>query len=79
MKDEESSQSAELNSYHRDMDPSLGARCGGFVIAHQTALTHQPAEGAFDHPAVRQDFEASEVVRALDDRTASLGRNALTQ
>ena len=79
MKDKESSQSAELDLDHSDIDPSCSAGFGGFIITHESPLVHQPAEGAFDHPAVRQDFEASEVVRALDDRTASLGRNALTQ
>ena len=67
MNDEESSQSAELNSYHRDINPSLGARLGGFVIAHQSPLTHQPAESAFHDPAVGQYFEASEVIRTFDD------------
>jgi hypothetical protein len=57
MKDEESGQSAELNSYHGDIDPSFGAGFSGFVIADQSALAHQPAEGAFHHPAAWQDFK----------------------
>ena len=67
MNDEESSQSAELNSYHRDINPSLGAGFGGFIIAGQPALAHQPTEGAFYDPAVGQYFEASEVIRTFDD------------
>jgi len=67
MNDDESSQAAELNSYHRDINPSLGARLGGFVIADQSPLTHQPTEGTFHHPAVGQYFKACEVVRTFDD------------
>jgi len=42
MNDEESSQSAELNADHGDIDPSFGAGLGGFIIAHQSPLAHQP-------------------------------------
>ena len=73
MNDKESSQSAELDSYHRDIDPSLGAGCGGFIIAHQAALTHQPAEGSFHNPAARQNFETHGGVGAFDDRDDQLG------
>src|ERR1035437_1448510 len=77
MNDEESSQSAELNSDHRDIDPRFGARLGGFVIAHQSPLTHQPAEGALHYPAARQDFETGDVVRTFDDRDGQLGSQSL--
>jgi len=50
MNDEESSQTAELNSDHRDIDPRHSAGFGGFVIAHESPLVHQPAEGALHHP-----------------------------
>jgi hypothetical protein len=50
MKDEKSGQSAELNPDHGDKDPSFGTRLGGFVIADQSPLAHQPAEGAFHDP-----------------------------
>ena len=73
MNDEESSQSAELNSYHRDIDPGFGAGFGGFVIAHQSPLAHQPAEGSLHDPAAWQDFEARDVVRTFDDRDGQLG------
>lgn len=73
MNDEESSQSAELNSYHRDMDPSFGASLGGFVITHQSPLVHQPAEGSLYDPAARQDCEAGGGVGAFDDFDGQLG------
>ena len=72
MKDKESSQSAELNSDHGDIDPSCGAGLGGFIIPHESPLLHQPAEGAFHDPTAGQDFEASEVVRTFDHRDHQL-------
>jgi len=68
MKDKESSQSAELDLDHSDIDPSCSAGFGGFIITHESPLVHQPAEGAFHDPMAGQDFEASEVVRAFDHR-----------
>ncbi len=38
-----------------------------FMIARQTALLHQPAEAAFDHPAARQHDEVLLVCELLDD------------
>ena len=76
MNDEELSQSAELNSYHRDIDPSFGAGFGGFVIACEAAVPHQPAEGSLHDPAERQDFEACGIVRTLDDGDSQLGAQA---
>jgi len=67
MKAEGSSQSAELNSDHRDIDPRHGAGLGGFVIAHETPLVHQPAEGALHHPAAGQDFEALGGIGSFND------------
>ena len=72
MKDKESSQSAELNSDHGDIDPSCGAGLGGFIIPHESPLLHQPAEGAFHDPTAGQDFEAREVVRTFDHRDHQL-------
>jgi len=77
MNDEESSQSAELNSYHRDIDPGLGTGLCGLVIAHQSPLAHQPAEGSLHNPATWQDFEAHGGVGAFDDRDRQLGAPAL--
>lgn len=78
MKDEESSQSAELNADHGDMDPSFGAGLGGFVIAHQSPLAHQPAEGAFHYPTAWQHGEASVSWERLTTSTANLGWSLLT-
>ena len=77
MKAEESSELAELNSDHSDIDPSLGTGCGGFVIAHQSSLVHQPAEGALDDPAASQYFEALGGIGAFDDFDGQFGTEAL--
>jgi len=70
---EESSESAELNTDPGDIDPGFGAGLGGFVIAHESPLTHEPAEGAFHNPAARQHFEADGIVGAFDDLDHELG------
>jgi hypothetical protein len=77
MNDEESSQSAELNSDHGDIDPSFGAGLGGFVIACESPVPHQPAEGSLHDPAERQNFEARGIVRTFDDRDGQLGAQSL--
>ena len=77
MNAEESGQSAELDSDHRDVNPSLGAGLGGFVIPHQPPLAHQPSESAFHHPAVRQHFEAFGVVGTFDDLDFQFGPETL--
>ena len=74
---EESSQSAELDSYHRDIDPGLGAGLGGFVVAHQAALAHQPAEGSLHDPAAGQNHEPLDVLGALDHFHFELGAQPL--
>ena len=77
MNAEELGQSAELDTDHRDVNPSLGAGLGGFVITHQPPLAHQPAEGAFHQPAVRQYFEALGVIGAFDDLDLQFGPETL--
>ncbi len=77
MNDEESGQSAELNSYHGDIDPSFSAGRSGFVITHQTPLAHQPAESTLHDPAMGQDFEACEVIRTFDDLDGQFGAETL--
>ena len=67
MKDEESSHAAELNADHGDIDPSFRTGFRGFVIADQSALPHQPAEGALNDPTAWQDFETRGVIGAFDD------------
>ena len=73
MKHECSSEPAELDSDHRDENPSRGAGFGGFVIAHQPAVVHEPAEGAFHDPAAGQDMEAFLGIGAFDDGDGQLG------
>lgn len=73
----DSSQSAELDSDHCDVDPSFGARLCGFVIAHEPSVEHQPAERPFYSPAAGQDFEALGMVGALDDLDGQLGAESL--
>ncbi len=77
MKREYSSKSAELDADHGDVNPSFGAGLGGFVIAHQPPLVHQPAEGALDDPAAGQDFETAGVVGAFDHCDRQLGAEPL--
>ena len=74
---EESSQAAELNADHGDIDPRFGAGLRGLIIAHQSPLAHEPAEGAFHYPAARQDFEASGIIGAFDDLDRQLGSEPL--
>src|SRR4051794_5945053 len=38
-----------------------------FVVADQAAVAQQPAEGAFDDPAVGQHGESGAVITAFDD------------
>src|ERR1019366_4309803 len=73
MNDQESSQSAELSSDHRDIDPRPGAGLGGFVIAPEAPLVHQPAEGSLHHPAARQYFEPLGRVGAFNDLDGQFG------
>ena len=51
---------------HGEINPAGGGSGSLFVIAYQTAAVHQPAEGAFDHPAFGQNDEAMGIA-ALDD------------
>jgi hypothetical protein len=74
---EESGQAAELNEDHGDIDPRFGAGLCGLIIAGQSPLAHQPAEGAFHDPAAWQDFEASGVIGASDDLDCQLGTQPL--
>jgi hypothetical protein len=63
---EELGQSAQLNSYHRDINPSVCAGFGVFVIANQATLAHQPTEGPLYDPTPRQKFETARVIAAFD-------------
>ena len=61
MKGRESSETAELDADQGEVDPSLGAGLGGFMITHQSPLAHQPAEGAPHHPAPGQHAKSLHV------------------
>ena len=77
MNDAESSQTAELNADHGDIDPSFGAGLRGFIIAYQSPLVHQPSKSSLHNPTVRQDFKAHRGIGALDDRDRQFGAECL--
>ena len=77
MRDKESSQAAELNADHGDIDPSFRTGFRGFVIADQSALPHQPAEGTLNNPTAWQDFETRGVIGAFDDLDCQFGAQPL--
>jgi hypothetical protein len=77
MNDGESSQAAKLDSDHGDVDPSLGAGFGRFIIAHQSPVVHQPAESAFYDPATRQYVEALGGIGTFDDLDGQFGTKFL--
>ena len=70
-------ESAESDSDHRDINPGLGAGFGGFVITHQPAVAHQPAEGSFADPAAGQDRETFGAIGTLDHRDRQFGTESL--
>ncbi len=41
------------------MNPSFGVLGLDFIVAHQSAMAHEPAKGPFDDPAFGQHFEAA--------------------
>lgn len=63
---EESGKSSQLNPYHRDIDPRLGAGFALFVIPHEAALAHEPAKGPLHHPAPGQNLEAAQAGATFD-------------
>ena len=65
--------STQLNAYHGDEDPCFRAGFGGFVIACQAAVVHEPAEGALHDPASWQHFKTRGGVRAFDDLDRQFG------
>ena len=72
-----SGQSAELNSDHSDMDPSLGAGDCAFIVSDQAAVVHQPTESTFDDPAPRQHFKATHIIGAFYHLDGQLGAQGL--
>ena len=61
------SQSAEHQSDHANVQPRLGVGGLNFIMAHQAAMFHKPAEGPFDNPAFAQHSEATLVLQARHD------------
>ena len=49
---------AEQERAHSEVDHGIGHVEAAFVVAHQPAPPHHPAECSLDHPAPRQHLEA---------------------
>ena len=49
-----SSEAAELDSDHSQLNPRFGAGYGALVVPGESPMTHEPAKGALDDPALRQ-------------------------
>jgi hypothetical protein len=64
---EGSSQSAEHEAYHRDVNEACGAGFALFVVPGHSSILNQAGEGALDDPAFRQDVEPAQVLGAFDD------------
>ena len=50
-----------------DQEPRLGTCDGGFPVLRQAAAPPEPGIGPLDHPAPRQDLEATSGAGALAD------------
>src|SRR5258707_1603684 len=77
MKPWESSEAAELNADHGQMNPRFSARFGALVVSYEASLAHQPAKGSLDNPAPGQDRKSLHIVRAFDDLNLDLGPTIL--
>ena len=73
---EGSGQSSYLDTYHGEEDEGLGAGLCGLIIADETAVAHEPAEGALHDPAAGQHREAAGVVGTFDHRDGEFGPEA---
>src|SRR5271154_5306420 len=63
-----------------DEEPGGAALDGGLKIFSQAAAAAEPGKGALDHPSPRQQLEAFDTGRALDDVDrpwAAIGDGAL--
>ena len=70
---DKSGQAANHKAGHGEEDPATGAAGCLLVVAHQAAVTHEPAEGALDDPALGQDAESARRVASFDDLHDQLG------
>src|SRR3954447_27195 len=60
-------ESASHEADHGESDHRLGTLDEIFVVLAEAPTLAEPGEGALDRPAFRQDDEAAQVVRALDN------------
>lgn len=52
---------------HCDLDHGFGALVEGLVVACESAVEHQPADGPFYDPAAWYDGEAADLLVSVDD------------
>jgi hypothetical protein len=60
-------QSPEHDGDHGELCEAFGDDGESLVVRHEPAVTAEPGEGAFDHPASPDDFDAAFFVGAFDD------------
>src|SRR5438105_4990916 len=68
-----SRESAQLDAKHCQMNPSFSARFCAFVVSDKAAVPHEPAKGALDNPAARQDRKSFDRIGTLDHFHFELG------
>ena len=62
-----SCESAQLDTDHGEVNPSLGAGVGALVVPHQTSVAHQPAQRSLYNPSPRKHDKARQIIGALHD------------
>ena len=62
-----SRQSPNEELHRGDVDPRFGARDRRLEILCQAAVSIEPSESSFDHPAARQQLKAGRISGAFDD------------
>lgn len=60
-------QSLEHDGDHCELCEAFGDDGQGFVVRHEPAITAEPGEGAFDHPASAYNLETAVLTGTLDD------------
>jgi len=63
----------------RDVDHLLGDVETALVVAHEATIAGEPPEGAFDHPAARDDLEAELAVGPPDDLDDEVEEGSLVE
>src|SRR5882757_8237208 len=69
----ESRESTQLDTKHRQMNPSFSARFCPFVVSHKASMPHEPAKCTLDNPAPRQYCKTLDRFATLDDFHFELG------